>query len=141
MAPIANITNGEGGGSVRAKLNLALELINQTINSDTWLSDALDQLRTELEVPTYTTATRATITTGFNASQLLYLANTAPRIIHNSTTSPIYIQYGEGPATSASPTYELPVGESVTDTFAGEAQVIGVAGATGQIVITRLGAV
>jgi hypothetical protein len=89
--------------------------------------------------PILATATPVVINTGLNASQALWAAGEQPRVLYNGTSGAIYIRYG-GAATIATPTYELAAGGSVVDSFAGAAQVIGAAGATGNIVITRLSA-
>ena len=89
--------------------------------------------------PILATAAPVVINTGLNASQALWAAGEQPRVLYNGTSGPIYVRYG-GAATIATPTYELAAGSSVADSFAGAAQVIGAAGVTGNIVITRLSA-
>ena len=89
--------------------------------------------------PILATAAPVVINTGLNASQALWAAGEQPRVLYNGTSGPIYIRYG-GAATAVTPTYELAAGSSVVDSFAGAAQVIGAAGVTGNIVITRLSA-
>ena len=89
--------------------------------------------------PILATAAPVVINTGLDASQALWAAGEQPRVLYNGTSGTIYIRYG-GAASAAQPTYELAAGGSVVDSFAGAAQVIGAAGVTGNIVITRLSA-
>jgi hypothetical protein len=89
--------------------------------------------------PILATAVPVVINTGLDESQALWAAGTQPRVLYNGTSGAVYVRYG-GAATATTPTYELAAGGSVVDSFAGAAQIIGAAGATGNIVITRLSA-
>lgn len=85
-----------------------------------------------------TTSSYSGISTGLSSSQQLYAASANPKIIYNNTTATVFVRYGATAAAVTTATYELPPGTSITDDFAGAAQVICGAGATGTISVTEL---
>jgi hypothetical protein len=86
------------------------------------------------------TAAVSSITTNLETSQQLFAADTdrLSAIVSNNTGVNAYILYGTGTASTTNYSFILYDGDSVQIEFAGPAQVICAAGASGRIQVTEL---